>query len=216
MHRLAGVIPWPRLHFAPVPAAPLVGQEAQVSMPRGGKLPVGLGDSKEGGQTWGVPGGGAGWSQNPYLEKWTTGLRQRPVLSTSLVCLQERGRFTKGQGLWDSVSIATGFLPLWAQPGAQEGCTHTAAKDSWGRWPLSSVHLQGPPRPGSPALIPLFPPPASQPLTGWETVPLRELPEAQLSHPPRVPAPTPAHPPCHPGPTNHGGRSLKVRKGPPR
>lgn len=216
MHRLAGVIPWPRLHFAPVPAAPLVGQEAQVSMPRGGKLPVGLGDSKEGGQTWGVPGGGAGWSQNPYLEKWTTGLRLRPVLSTSLVCLQERGRFTKGQGLWDSVSIATGFLPLWAQPGAQEGCTHTAAKDSWGRWPLSSVHLQGPPRPGSPALIPLFPPPASQPLTGWETVPLRELPEAQLSHPPRVPAPTPAHPPCHPGPTNHGGRSLKVRKGPPR
>lgn len=57
MHRLAGVIPRPRLHLAPVPAAPLVGQEAQVSMPRGRELPVGLGARGEGGQTWCLPGG---------------------------------------------------------------------------------------------------------------------------------------------------------------
>lgn len=40
VHRLAGVVPWPRLHLAPVPAASLVRQEAQVSVPRGGELPV--------------------------------------------------------------------------------------------------------------------------------------------------------------------------------
>lgn len=42
VHGLAGVIPRPALHLAPVPPAPLVGQEAQVSMSRGRELPVGL------------------------------------------------------------------------------------------------------------------------------------------------------------------------------
>lgn len=43
VHWLAGVIPRPALHLAPVPPAPLVGQEAQVSMSRGRELPVRLG-----------------------------------------------------------------------------------------------------------------------------------------------------------------------------
>lgn len=60
VHGPAGVVPRPSLHLAPVPAAPLVGQEAQVSMPRGRELPVGLGVGGKGGQSWGVPGGG-GW-----------------------------------------------------------------------------------------------------------------------------------------------------------
>lgn len=61
MHGLAGVIPRPRLHFAPVPAAPLVGQEAQVSMPRGRELPMGLGAGGEGGQSWGSVMGMCPW-----------------------------------------------------------------------------------------------------------------------------------------------------------
>lgn len=56
VHGPAGVVPRPRLHLAPVPAAPLVGQEAQVSVPRGRELPVGLG-AGGGGQGRGVPGG---------------------------------------------------------------------------------------------------------------------------------------------------------------
>lgn len=58
VHRPAGVVPGPSLHLAPVPVAPLVGQEAQVSMPRGRELPVGLAAGGEGGQSWGVSGGG--------------------------------------------------------------------------------------------------------------------------------------------------------------
>lgn len=46
VHRLFGVIPRPRLHFASVSMAPLVGQEAQVPMPRGRELPVGLGTGR--------------------------------------------------------------------------------------------------------------------------------------------------------------------------
>lgn len=51
VHRLARVVPRPCLHLAPVPVAPLVGQEAQVSMTRGRELPVGLGAGEEGGQS---------------------------------------------------------------------------------------------------------------------------------------------------------------------
>lgn len=47
VHRLARVIPRPCLHLAPVPVAPLMGQEAQMSMPRGRELPVGLGAGEE-------------------------------------------------------------------------------------------------------------------------------------------------------------------------
>ena len=59
VHGLAGVVTRPRLHLAPVPAAPLVGQEAQVSMPGGRELPVGLGVGGEVGQSWGLPGRGS-------------------------------------------------------------------------------------------------------------------------------------------------------------
>lgn len=58
VHRLAGVIPRPALHLAPVPPAPLVRQEAQVSMSRGRELPVGLGIGEKGVQNWGLPRGG--------------------------------------------------------------------------------------------------------------------------------------------------------------
>lgn len=69
VHGPAGVIPRPSLHLAPVPTAPLVGQEAQVSVPRGRELPVGLGAEGERGQSWGVPGGVAEWAQSPDPEK---------------------------------------------------------------------------------------------------------------------------------------------------
>lgn len=55
VHRLAGVVTRPRLHLAAVPAAPLVWEEAQMSMPGGRELPVGLGAGGEVGQSWGLP-----------------------------------------------------------------------------------------------------------------------------------------------------------------
>ena len=55
VHRPAGVVTRPRLHLAPVSAAPLVWQEAQVSMTGCRELPVGLGAGGEVGQSWGLP-----------------------------------------------------------------------------------------------------------------------------------------------------------------
>lgn len=69
VHRLAGVVPRPCLHLAPVPAAPLVGQEAQVSMPRGRELSVGLRTGEDGGQSWGHPGENGWMVPKPNPEK---------------------------------------------------------------------------------------------------------------------------------------------------
>lgn len=70
VHRPAGVVPRPSLHLAPVPAAPLVGQEAQVSVPRGRELPVGLGvGGGRDSQSWGVSGPRE-VSQRPQTGPW--------------------------------------------------------------------------------------------------------------------------------------------------
>lgn len=52
-----------------MPAAPLVGQEAQVSVSRGRELPVGLRTGEGGGQSWGHSGENGGWSQSPTQRK---------------------------------------------------------------------------------------------------------------------------------------------------
>lgn len=78
MHRLTRVVPWPCFHLAPVPAAPLVGQEAQVSMSRGRELPMGLGHRKKGGQNWGLLVIASGRSQNPDKENTLETLSRGP------------------------------------------------------------------------------------------------------------------------------------------
>lgn len=84
MHRPAGVIPRPCLHLAPVPAAPLVGQEAQVSMPRGRELPVGLRTGEGGGQSWGHPRESGWMFPEPNPEK---GVRDPRLRLSGLQCL---------------------------------------------------------------------------------------------------------------------------------
>lgn len=49
MDGFAGVILGPGLHLPAVPAAPFVGQEAQVAVPGGGELAVGLQRGTKGG-----------------------------------------------------------------------------------------------------------------------------------------------------------------------
>lgn len=74
VHRLAGVIPGPALHLAPVPPAPLVGQEAQVSMSRGRELPVGLGIGQEKKEfRTGIPWGGFRVIQETQHPKYNVG-----------------------------------------------------------------------------------------------------------------------------------------------
>lgn len=86
VHRLAGVIPRPCLHLAPVPAAPLVGQEAQVSVPRGRELPVGLRTRADGGQSWGHSGEN-GWMVPTQRKELETPDGRSVVVSAS-ICLQ--------------------------------------------------------------------------------------------------------------------------------
>lgn len=96
VHRPAGVVPRPSLHLAPVPAAPLVGQEAQVSVPRGRELPVGLGVGGGGdSQSWGVSGPGE-VSQRPQTGPWWS--------SVSHLSIGKEGRSAHGQCLRDRAS----------------------------------------------------------------------------------------------------------------
>ena len=113
VHRPAGVIPRPRLHLAPVPVAPLVGQETQMSMPGGRELSVGLGTEEDGGQSWGHPGENGWMVPRPELEKVATGPRLR---LSGLQCLHlSAGKICQGQCLMNGASTKpsspTGFLP---------------------------------------------------------------------------------------------------------
>lgn len=140
VHGPTGVILWPRFHLAPVPVAPLVWQEAQVSMSWSRELPVGLGGKKKGGQSWDLLVMASGRSQSPDMENGLeTPSRGPGGPQCCPVCLQEGGH--KGSRFRDGISTPMVSCLHGLCGGTGRIGKHQGRVISRGRWLLPPVHL---------------------------------------------------------------------------